>query len=313
MILRIATRGSALALRQAQQVGDALVARGVDVKVVEVRTTGDRVQDVALSGIGERGLFTREIDDALLDGRAELAVHSLKDLPTLLVAGLDLVAVLERADPADALVARAGFAAGLHDLPAGARVGTSSLRRRAQLAALRPDVEIVELRGNVDTRIARVMAGDVDAAILAHAGLLRLERAHDVTAVLEAPEWLPAVGQGALALVMRTDTDHALVAALDHAPTRRAVVAERAFLRRLEGGCQVPIGALATTTPGRIEIHGGVFSLDGSVQVRGSLRGADGDPAALGVTLAERLLADGADDVLASVRAASGAPGVPAP
>ena len=313
--LHIVTRGSALALWQANHVRDALVGAGMaDPIIVVVRTTGDRVQDVPLARIGDRGLFTREVDDALLDGRADLAVHSLKDIPTMLPHGLEIVAILERADPADVLVARADGSGKLHSLPAGARVGTSSLRRRAQLASLRPDLEIVDLRGNVDTRIARVREGVVDAAILARAGLLRLGREKEASDVLSAPGWLPAVGQGALALVMRDDDPAAgRVATLDHGPTRAAVTAERAFLRRLEGGCQVPIGALAVWRTSEIELHGGVFSLDGGVRIVGKANGTDADPEGLGERLADQLLGEGAGRVLEAVRSAAAAPEVPAP
>ena len=314
--MRIATRGSALALWQANHVRDLLVGNGIaDPDVVVVRTTGDRVQDVPLARIGDRGLFTREVDDALLDGRADLAVHSLKDVPTTVPGGLEIVAVLERADPSDVLITRAAATGrGLDTLAAGARVGTSSLRRRAQLAALRPDLDIVDLRGNVDTRIARVREGVVDAAILARAGLLRLGRDEEASEVLSAPAWLPAVGQGALALVMRSDDPaRTPVAALEHVPTGCAVRAERAFLRRLEGGCQVPIGALAICHRGEIEMHGAVFSLDGTTRIAASARGVSTEPAALGLRLAEGLIAEGADRVLDAIRAAAPGPGVPAP
>ena len=312
--LRIASRGSALALWQANHVMERLVAIGrADVEVLVVRTTGDAVQDVPLSRIGDRGLFTREVDDALLDGRADLAVHSLKDVPTSLPAGLEIVAVLEREDPADALVCGPDLPGTLRDLPAGARVGTSSLRRRAQLAALRPDLEVVDLRGNVDTRLARVADGVVDATVLARAGLLRLGRAEEATQVLSSPEWLPAVGQGALALVMRSGEDRPGIATLDHAATRAATMAERSFLARLEGGCQVPIGALATVAAGVIELHGGVFSLDGRTQFRDGLSAPVEEAEPAGRELAERLLAAGADSVLSEIRADAPRPGVPAP
>ena len=302
--LRIVTRGSALALWQANHVR-AAIARGGDPEpeLVIVRTTGDQIQGVPLSRIGDRGLFTREVDEALFDGRADIAVHSAKDVPTAVPDGLEIVAFGEREDPSDALIAPA--AGGLADLPAGARVGTSSLRRRAQLAALRSDLDIVDLRGNVDTRIARVHEGVVDAAILARAGLVRLGRADEVTDVLAAPDWLPAVGQGALAIVMRADDPARarVAAALDHAATRQAVVAERALLRRLEGGCQVPIGALGRIDGARLTLDGAVFSLDGTIALRDSVSGTAADAEALGDELANRLLAAGADDVLAAIRA----------
>lgn len=289
------------------------MAGHTDVEVVVVRTTGDAVQDVPLARIGDRGLFTREVDDAVLDGRADLAVHSLKDVPTTLPDGLEIVAVAEREDPSDALVVGPGLPGRLDGLPAGARVGTSSLRRRAQLAALRPDLDVVDLRGNVDTRLARVQDGVVDATVLARAGLLRLGRAGEAAQVLSAPEWLPAVGQGALALVMRSGDERNGVETLDHPSTHVATLAERAFLRRLEGGCQVPIGALAVVSGTALELHGGVFSMDGAAQFRDSLRAGANDAVATGVALAERLLAAGAGSVLAEIRAAAGAPGVPAP
>ena len=313
--LRIVTRGSALALWQANHVRDALTRAGhAPPELVIVRTTGDRVQDVPLSRIGDRGLFTREVDEALYDDRADIAVHSAKDVPTTLADGLDLVAYGRREDPSDALVARS--AGSLDALPAGSRVGTSSLRRRAQLAALRPDLEIVDLRGNVDTRIARVQEGVVDAAILARAGLIRLGRADVVTDLLAAPAWLPAVGQGALAIVMRADdpAGEAVADALDHNPTRNAVVAERALLRRLEGGCQVPIGALATEHGAELRLDAAVFSLDGASALRASIDGHSADAERLGEQLAARLVEAGANEILADIRAAApAAPEVPEP
>jgi hydroxymethylbilane synthase len=313
--LRIVTRGSALALWQAHHVRDALARAGhPPPELVIVRTTGDRIQDVPLSRIGDRGLFTREVDEALYDDRADIAVHSAKDVPTSVAEGLELVAYAEREDPSDVLVARDGRT--LDQLPAGARVGTSSLRRRAQLAALRPDLEIVDLRGNVDTRIERVHQGAVDAAILARAGLLRLDRATEATDILAAPGWLPAVGQGALALVMRAGDASAadVAAALDHAPTRTAVLAERALLRRLEGGCQVPIGALATVSGDALQLDAAVFSLDGATALRASLSTPASRAEQAGEELAARLIADGAEDLLAAIRATSAsAPAVPEP
>lgn len=313
--LRIVSRGSALALWQAHHVRDALARDGSAPELVIVRTTGDRVRDVALSRIGDRGLFTREVDDALLEGAADLAVHSAKDVPTVLPAGLAIVAFVEREDPSDVVVIRPDLADGLPALPAGARIGTSSLRRRAQLAARRPDLEVVDLRGNVDTRITRVDEGVVDAAILARAGLARLGRLDQVSETLSAPAWLPAVGQGALALVMREDdARRRRVARLDHATTRASVTAERAFLRTLEGGCQVPIGAIATRTGDVLELHGGVFSLDGTDALREAARGPATEPERLGVELADRLLEAGADRILEAVRsAASGVPEIAGP
>ena len=312
--LRIVTRGSALALWQAHHVRAALDGTQHATELVVVRTTGDRVQDVALSRIGDRGLFTREVDDALLDGRADLAVHSAKDVPTSLPAGLEIVAFMTREDPSDVLVCGPGMPSELETLPAGARVGTSSLRRRAQLAALRPDLEAVDLRGNVDTRITRVREGIVDAALLARAGLARLGRLDDASQTLAAPDWLPAVGPGALARVMRADDERRQqVAALDDADTRAAVLAERAFLRALEGGCQVPIGAIARAQGGSIELHGGVFSLDGTTALRDAMRGDASRAEELGTALAERMISAGADRVLEEVRARENAPEIAGP
>ena len=315
--LRIVTRGSALALWQARHVRAALSRDGApEPELVIVRTTGDQIQGVPLSRIGDRGLFTREVDAALFDGRADIAVHSAKDVPTAMPEGLAIVAFGRREDPADVLVTRSGMAPRLAELPAGARVGTSSLRRRAQLAALRPDLDIVDLRGNVDTRIAKVHAGEVDAAILARAGLVRLGRDADVSDVLSAPEWLPAVGQGALAIVMRTDDrEHERVAAaLDHAETRAAVVAERALLRTLEGGCQVPIGALARVTGDHVTLHAAVFAIDGSTSLRAQDEAAPDQAGQLGERLARRLLDDGAGEILDAIRAVTPrVPQVPEP
>src|SRR5690606_839223 len=240
MTVRLGSRGSKLARWQAEHVRRALAAAapGVAVEIVILRTTGDRVRDVPLARIGGTGLFTREVDDALLAGSIDAAVHSLKDVPTRLPEGIALGAVLERADPADALVVAPGMPPTLAALPAGARVGTSSLRRRAQLLALRPDLTVVDLRGNLDTRLARVAAGDYDAAIVARAGLERLGRRDGIASVLGPPHWLPAVGQGALAVAVRESDRElgAIVARLNHEPTAAAVAAERAFLRTLQGG-----------------------------------------------------------------------------
>jgi len=319
--VRIGTRASQLALRQARQVQEALAARGVAAELVTYTTTGDRRLDVALTAIGGKGLFTKELEDDLLAGRVDSCVHSLKDLPTDGPPGLAVVARLEREDPRDALVlgraaTRAlGAAGGLRSLPSGARVGTSSLRRRAQLLALRRDVEVVELRGNVPTRLRKVDEGQVDAAILAAAGLHRLGAGERVSAYLDPPEWLPAAGQGAIAVQVRRDDAHAvaLFGALDHAPTTLATRAERAFLAALQGGCQVPIGALAVARGGRHTLYGMLGDVEGARVVRGecSLDPNDpDDPERAGVALAEELRARGGAEILAGLR---GAGRVPAP
>jgi hydroxymethylbilane synthase len=311
-VVRIASRGSELALWQAHHVRDLVVraAPAVRVEIVVVRTTGDRVTDVPLSRIGDRGLFTKEIDAALLDGSADLAVHSLKDVPTQLPEGLTLAAVTEREDPRDVLLCRPGVAADLVSLPTGARVGTSSLRRRAQLRALRPDVSVVDLRGNLNTRLARLDAGDYDAILLAAAGVLRLGWRDRITAWLSPEEWLPAVGQGALALVTRSDDagTGALLATLHDPEAAACVLAERALLHALEGGCQVPIGALATVAGDMLHLDALVAGVDGRPLLRASDRGPLGQPADLGVRLAGRLLRDGAGEVLAAARAAAELP-----
>jgi hydroxymethylbilane synthase len=311
-VLRVGTRGSRLALWQADHVAARLRAAqpGLAVETVVITTKGDRAVDTALSKVGDKGLFTRELEEALREGRIDVAVHSLKDLPTELPADLVVGAVLEREDPRDALVGRTE--GGLAGLPRGARVGTSSLRRRAQLLVQRPDLCVVDLRGNVPTRLAKVERGDCDAAVLALAGLYRLGLESAVAAVIEPQELLPAVGQGAIAVQSRARDGRTApcLAALDHTPTRLATWAERAFLARLEGGCQVPIGALATLAEGRLRLRGLVADVDGSVVLRGTLEApVEDEPAAarLGERVAEQLLAAGATAVLARVRAAVGA------
>jgi hydroxymethylbilane synthase len=299
-VLRIATRSSALALAQAHQVRDALAALGVGGELVTYETVGDKRLDRPLNELGAKGLFTEELERDLRAGTVDLCVHSLKDLPTADPDGLAVVATPPREDPRDAFVAPAGSALrSLYDLPAGARVGTSSLRRRAQLAAARPDLQIVDLRGNVGTRLRKLDEGACDAAILAAAGLRRLGLHDRITALLDPPAWLSAPGQGAIAIQTRADdvAVRDIVARLDDAPTARAVRAERALLAALDGGCQVPIGAYVDGGT----LHGLVASLDGRTVVRGD-RAVDGDPAAAGAALAEQLRADGAAAILSALR-----------
>ena len=306
--LRVGTRASRLALWQTQTVIDTLCARrpGLLVDRIPISTIGDRITDVPLPRIGDKGVFTRELEEGLREGTIDLAVHSLKDLPTEQPRGLALGAVLERADPRDALVASSPTA--LVMLPPGSRVGTSSLRRRAQLLAARPDLDIRDLRGNVPTRVDSVLRGDLDAAVLALAGLERLDLAGHVREVLSPRVMLPAPGQGAIAVQVRADDTSALalLATLDHAPTRLATAAERALLGHLEGGCQVPVGALAAiSTDGEMTLDALVASLDGRRAVRRSASArvrSEDDALAFGRSLGEQLLAAGAQAILVDVR-----------
>ncbi len=306
--LRVGTRGSALARWQTDRVRERLERAGYVTERIEIRTTGDEVQHVPLSQIGSRALFTRQIDDAMLEGRIDLAVHSLKDLPTTLPAGIALVAVPEREDPRDALVGRGPLRWG--DVSQGAVLATSSLRRRAQLLHLRPDLIVRDVRGNVDTRLAKLQANaEWSGILLAVAGLVRLNLGERIGERLPPELMLPAPGQGALAVTARAgDAASAAAAASVHHPaTAVAVAAERAFLRTLEGGCQVPVAALAERRAGgQLRLHGRVISLGGERAVEGSevrtcATVAEAD--ALGVALGERLLGQGAAAILAGVRA----------
>jgi hydroxymethylbilane synthase len=297
--LRIGTRGSALALWQAEFVRDWLArAPGVSAEIVKIRTAGDQFQQGSVAAIGTKGVFIKEIEDALLAASVDLAVHSLKDVPTEIPEGLGLAAIPERNDPRDCLVSRSG--AGLAALPRGARVGTSSLRRQAQLRRARPDLDVRELRGNVDTRLRRVEEGTLDATVLAYAGLRRLKLDGRVTEILSQEVMLPAVGQGALAVETRVDDRETreCLAAFDHTGTRVAVTAERAVLARLEGGCQVPLGAWGRVEDGRLVLDACVCAVDGSEVVRDRASGPAAQPEELGRALGEKLLAAGADRLL---------------
>lgn len=315
--LRVGTRGSALARWQTDRVRERLERAGYVTERIEIRTTGDEVQHVPLSQIGSRALFTRQIDDAMLEGRIDLAVHSLKDLPTTLPAGIALVAVAEREDPRDALVGRGPLR--WVEVPQGAVLATSSLRRRAQLLHLRPDLIVRDVRGNVDTRLAKLQANaEWTGILLAVAGLVRLGLGDRIGERLPPELMLPAPGQGALAVTARAGdaASAAAAASVDHPATAVAVAAERAFLRTLEGGCQVPVAALAErSTGGQLRLQGRVISLGGERAVEGSevrtcATVAEAD--ALGVALGERLLGQGAAGILAGVRAET-APTVPEP
>jgi hydroxymethylbilane synthase len=296
-LIRIGSRGSALARWQAEHVQALLAARGHESRIQVITTTGDRVQDRRLDSVGGKGAFLKEIEEAMLAGEVDLAVHSLKDVPTALPEGLRLCAILERADARDALVSARGVRFGL--LPAGSKVGTSSLRRQCQVRALRPDLEVSDLRGNVDTRIAKLRDGRCDAIVLAMAGLARLGRQHEVTEPLDPATFVPAPGQGAIALECRGDDPAvaAAVAPLHHAPTGREVGAERGLLQALGGGCNVPLGAHATTEGAELRLVAFVGRADGSSLVRGEWRGRD--PGSVGRALADELLARGAAALLA--------------
>jgi hydroxymethylbilane synthase len=309
--LRIGTRGSALALWQAERIRTLLAAAGYETQRVEIKTTGDLAPEIPLSQLGSRALFTKQIDDALLEGRIDLAVHSLKDLPTQLPDGITIGAVGEREDPSDALVSRAG--AGWEAISGGAVIGTSSLRRRAQLLYARPDLRVVDLRGNVDTRVSKLDSHpEWTAIVLAAAGLLRLGLGQRITERLSPEVMLSAPGQGALAVTVRTG-DQAVAdpvrKTLHDAAAALGVAAERAFLARLEGGCQVPVAARATLQPegsGRVlRLHGRVLAPDGKTMMEGRHTGPvaqEADAAQLGTTLAEQLLADGAGALLGTAR-----------
>lgn len=294
--LRIATRKSALALWQAGHVADRLrrAHPNLEVTLVPLSTRGDEVQDKPLATIGGKGLFLKELEVAMLDRRADIAVHSLKDVPAELEAPFVLGAVLERADAADAFVST--HHEQLADLPQGARVGTSSLRRRAQLRALRADLSIVDLRGNVDTRLAKLECGDYDAIVLACAGLERLGLGHHIRSRLAAPYWLPAPGQAAIAVEMRAGDAAvaACLATLDDADTHLTVRAERAMNRTLGGSCTVPIGAWCERAGEQLDLRGLVGDVDSGRVLRAHAQGDANHPEALGHEVARRLLDQGA-------------------
>jgi hydroxymethylbilane synthase len=293
--VRIGSRGSALALWQAEHVKARLAALGHDVSLQVITTTGDRLLDRRLEAVGGKGAFLKEIEEALLANEVDLAVHSLKDVPTLLPEGLRITAVLERADPRDAFLSNGPA---LSELPPGSRVGTTSLRRQAVLRGLRPDLVVNDLRGNVDTRVSRLREGRFDAILLAMAGLTRLGRAAEVREALDPAVFVPAPGQGAIALECRAaDTvTAAAVAPLDHAPTAAAVTAERAFLATLGGGCNVPLGAHARPEGAGLRLAVFVARVDGKDMMRGERLGSDA--VATGKALAEEFLARGAGAIL---------------
>ncbi len=297
-MLTIGSRGSKLALWQARWVASRLEQQGRKCRIEVIKTTGDKITGVALSQVGAKGLFTKEIEEALLAGAIDLAVHSMKDMPTDVPAGLTIGAVSEREDPRDAVVGRK-----LSALPVGARVGTSSLRRAAQLRLFRRDLVVEPIRGNLDTRLRKLDQGEFDAAVLATAGLKRLGWEERIEEILPVEVMCPAVGQGALAIETRLGDGPAAEACrpLDHAPTRAAVLAERAALAALGGGCQVPIGAYARVDGETLELHAIVVSPDATNSVRRSARGLVAEAEAVGRAVGLELLDGGAQEILEEV------------
>jgi len=300
--IKIGTRGSTLALRQTAGVGERIAQQHPDlhIEVVRIKTAGDRITDVPLAQVGGKGLFVKEIEEALLRGEIDLAVHSMKDVPSELPSGLHLGAVTEREDPRDALISRE--AQGLRELPPAARIGTSSLRRGAQLLGINPQWEIVPLRGNLDTRIRKLKTEGLDAVIVAAAGVRRMGLEDKVTEYLPPEVMLPAVGQGALGIECLQEGEiNELIAFLNHPQSAMAVAGERAFLRRLGGGCHVPIAAYGEVRRGGLFMRGLVVRLDGSHLFRAEAQGTD--PEGVGKQLAEDLLSQGAEEVLQEIYA----------
>jgi hydroxymethylbilane synthase len=298
--LRIATRKSPLALWQAEHVTAQLKAAhpGLEIELLGMSTQGDKILDTPLAKIGGKGLFVKELEQGMLDGQADIAVHSMKDVPVHLPDGLHLPVIMEREDPHDAFVSN--HYANLDALPEGARVGTSSLRRQCQLAARRPDLQIIPLRGNVNTRLKKLDDGDYDAIILAAAGLKRLGFGARIRDAISAEQSLPAIGQGAIGIECRSDDARIndLIACLHHVDTADRVRAERAFNERLEGGCQVPIGGHAVLEGDQLWLRGLVGTPDGSELIEGEIRGPRADAQALGIALADELLDRGAGRIL---------------
>jgi hydroxymethylbilane synthase len=299
----LGTRGSKLALWQSEHVAATLKEKaGVEIELQIIKTQGDKILDVALAKIGDKGLFVKELETALLDGSVDFCVHSSKDVPTLLPESLTLGAFLKRVDYRDVLISKNGQ--GIDDLPAGSVVGTSSLRRIAQILNRRPDLRIKDVRGNLDTRLKKMQDGEFDAIILAAAGLDRMGWNAHITERISSDVMLSAVGQGAIAVEVRKgDADvEELMTYLEDSDTRAAVTAERALLRELEGGCQIPIGALGTLNNDTLTLAGMVASLDGSELLKETISGNRADAEKLGIELAAKLTAMGADKILAEVR-----------
>ncbi len=305
-VIILGSRGSMLALWQAEHIKALVEGKtGRKVEIFKIKTTGDMILDVPLAKVGGKGLFVKEIEEALISGKIDFAVHSMKDVPTELPAGLEISCITKREDPRDAFLSKK--AGTFQELPQGAKVGTSSLRRQTQLLAARPDLVIDQLRGNLDSRIRKMEEGQYDAIILAAAGLRRLGWADKITSLIEPEVSLPAVGQGALGIEIRSNDDdtRAAVGFLNDRDTGISVRTERAYLTRLEGGCQVPIGAFAVTTGDAITLRGLVGRPDGTETIRGERSGSVSDPEAIGIALAEEMLARGAKAILDEVYSAS--------
>jgi hydroxymethylbilane synthase len=301
--IRIGTRGSALALWQAEWVKSELEKKhaGMSVTLTKIKTTGDKILDVPLAKVGGKGLFVKEIEEAMLANEIDIAVHSMKDVPTFFPDGLHLACITKREDPRDALFSRSKVV--FKDLPRGANIGTSSLRRQAQLMHIRPDFVIHQLRGNVDTRLRKLREGQYDAIILAAAGVKRLGLAENITELIDPEISLPAIGQGALGIECRIDDRelNEMISFFNHSETRVAVMGERALLRRLEGGCQVPIACYGRLKNSNLHLTGLVGSVDGKRIIKDTVEGAPEKAEKLGVTLAEKLLKQGADVILREV------------
>lgn len=304
--LVIGTRGSKLALWQSEYVrGKLEEVTGLPVRLKVIKTTGDKILDVPLAKVGGKGLFTKELEVELLAGTVDLCVHSMKDVPTELPGGCAIAAMPERVDPRDVIVSGAGY--DIITLPQGARLGTSSLRRRSQVVHLRPDLEIVDVRGNLDTRMRKAEGGELDAVILAAAGITRMGWGDRITSYVPVTQMVPAVGQGAIGIEIREDDEYMLHAMekIGHPETMECVTAERVVMRRLEGGCQVPIGAYARYEDGTLTMDAMVGSVDGQRIVRHQMCGDAGEPEALGEAMVEVLRSLGADEILAEIREAA--------
>jgi hydroxymethylbilane synthase len=305
--IKIGTRGSKLARWQANWVKSALEKKNpsTPVELVVIKTQGDKILDVPLAKVGGKGLFVKEIEQALLARRIDIAVHSMKDMPADIPQGLCIGAIPERENPVDVYISRNG--GGFHELAAGSVIGTSSLRRGAQLQHARPDIVIRSIRGNLDTRLKKLESEDFDALVLAAAGVKRLNLEHKISEYLDPAIMLPAIGQGALCIETRKDDPviGPLVACLDHASTRTVVAAERAFLKRLEGGCQVPIAGHGRIKENQLILTGLVAEVDGSLLIKGKKSGPMDSPETLGIDLAEEILAKGADKILEKLKSLS--------